>query len=119
MSEPPHPGSESVTVRDVIAKFEVDGHHGQFGAREGGMVMCFSCRQESDACDTPVTAIHRLEGASDPADMLAVAALTCPRCGARGTVVLNFGPEATPEDHDVLRHLDDQRQSEGTDPVES
>jgi hypothetical protein len=51
--------------------------------------------------------LDRTEGASDPADMVAVAALVCPRCGARGTVALKYGPEASPEEDEVLRLLDD------------
>ena len=39
--------------------------------------------------------------------MLAVAALRCRNCGAQGTLVLNYGPEAGEDDVDVLRHLED------------
>jgi hypothetical protein len=50
--------------------------------------------------------MHRLEGASDPADMLAAVAATCPTCGTRGVLVANYGPEAMIEDADVLRALE-------------
>ena len=53
--------------------------------------------------------LRRLEGASDPAEMMAVVAITCPRCEARGVLVLGYGPAAAVEDSDVLRALDDQR----------
>ena len=39
--------------------------------------------------------------------MVAVAALRCPRCGAKGTAALKYGAEATPEEAEVLRLLDD------------
>ena len=38
--------------------------------------------------------------------MSAIAAITCPNCGTKGTVVLRFGPEAGEADEDVLGTLD-------------
>ena len=37
--------------------------------------------------------------------LLAIAALVCKRCGARGTLIANYGPEATEEDVEVLLGL--------------
>jgi hypothetical protein len=48
--------------------------------------------------------LRRLEGAS--ADD-APRPLTCPSCGTKGTLVLTYGPEASPTDSDVLRELSD------------
>jgi hypothetical protein len=59
----------------------------------------------SPASAIVVHELRRLEGASDPADMLAVAAIACPACGTRGTLVLTYGPEATAGDDAVLSHL--------------
>ena len=39
-------------------------------------------------------------------------ALTCPHCGARGTVILGFGPSASPEDADLLGAFRDERDGE-------
>ena len=78
-------------------------------ARPGGRIICFVCRTESDARDVDLSCLRRTEGASDPADMLAVAALTCPSCGAKGTAVLNYGPESSEDDAEVLYALHDQR----------
>lgn len=83
------------------------GYTGQFGAVQGGVVMCFTCREPSAAGAMRVEASRRLEGVSDPADMLYVAALACPQCDARGTLIINYGPEATPEGADVLLALGD------------
>jgi hypothetical protein len=58
---------------------------------------------------TKMSSLRRLEGESDPSDMMAIVALTCPACGARGTVVLGFGPMATQQDSDVLQSLRDHR----------
>jgi hypothetical protein len=60
-----------------------------------------------------MSSLRRLEGESDPADMVAVVALTCPACGAQGTVVLGYGPMADGHEADVLRGLRDERSTEG------
>jgi hypothetical protein len=49
--------------------------------------------------------MRRTEGASDPDDMLAVVGLTCPRCGTQGTAVLGYGPEADPDDAEIVVRL--------------
>ncbi len=54
-----------------------------------------------------VSALGRLEGASDPDDMLAIIALKCPSCSARGSLALNYGPTATTEDSAALLGFDD------------
>ncbi len=84
---------------------EGSGFRAQMAARPGGMIFCFTCRQESPASSFELHVQRRTEGASDPADMLAVVALTCPACGAQGTAVLGYGPEADPDDAEVLSHL--------------
>jgi len=94
----------------VIALFEKDGYTGQMAARPGGRLMCFTCHHESDVSDVEVEFLRRTEGASDPDDMLAVVALTCPRCATRGTVVLGYGPEVAEDDAEVLLRLASPRE---------
>jgi len=93
------------TIDAVMAGLEAEGYGAQMAARAGGRIVCFTCRRESPADEMTVHALRRMEGVSDPADMVAVAALTCPRCGAQGTVVLSYGPEADPDDSDALVQL--------------
>jgi hypothetical protein len=88
-----------------VSELEIAGFEGQVGPRPGGRLLCFTCRTESAAAAFEVTAMRRTEGVSDPDDMLAVVALTCPRCGTRATAVLGYGPEAAEDDSDVLRML--------------
>jgi len=95
---------------EAVRELEAAGYQGQMAARPGARVMCFTCRRESEAQAVEVTALRRLEGPSDPADMLVVAALTCPQCGTRGTVVLSYGPEADEDDADVLASLTPPRE---------
>ena len=92
---------------EVIRRLEGEGFTAQMAAEPGGLIRCFSCRQDSPADQVHLHLLSRTEGASDPADMVAVAALSCPRCGAKGTVALKFGPDATPEENEALKLLDD------------
>ncbi len=98
---------EAQTLRGVLADFEREGFTGQLGARPGGVIRCFHCQHEFAPGDADTPTLRRLEGASDPADMLAVLALTCPRCHTKGTLVLAYGPEAAIEDSEVLAALPD------------
>ncbi len=96
------------TLTEVIDQYEGRGYGAQFGAREGGEILCFTCREAFPAGEVNIDDLERLEGASDPDDMAAVAAMACPRCGARGTIVLKYGPESTPEEGEVLLALGDR-----------
>ena len=108
MSNPGAP-SDNTTLSAILADLEDQGWRAQFGARPDGMVRCFSCQTEHPASGFPVDGIRRTEGASDPADMLAVSTVTCPSCGARGILTLNYGPDCSAEDADVLVALHDDR----------
>lgn len=96
---------DATPLGEVVAGFEAEGYRGQMAARPGGFIMCFSCHQETDAGDMQLDHLERIEGVSDPADMLVVAAFTCPVCGAQGTAVLTYGPDADPDDAEVLVRL--------------
>ncbi|MFL6244002.1 MAG: hypothetical protein ACJ73V_13395, partial [Acidimicrobiia bacterium] len=82
--------------------------------REGGQVECLTCHRLHGG-ETVFRQLRRLEGASDPDDMLAVVGLACPHCSAQGTAVLGYGPEADAVDTEVLELLEDarRRQTEG------
>ncbi len=103
-------GSE--TLLDVLGTLTCDGFTGQFmasapeGETQAGRVECLSCHTLFAADVAEVSELHRLEGASDPDDMLAVVALTCPHCATRGALTLNYGPTATIEDSAALLSLD-------------
>lgn len=96
---------DASTLREVLQAFEAAGFTSGFRSLEPGRLRCLRCRAESPASHLRPSALRRLEGASDPADMLAVVALTCAHCGARGALVANYGPEATAADSAVLRDL--------------
>src|SRR5579859_6028676 len=87
--------TDGMTLSEALDRFQEAGFRSQFAARENATIECFSCHTTSPADSVELAALIRTEGASDPDDMIAVAALRCPRCGARGTVALKFGPAAT------------------------
>jgi hypothetical protein len=99
---------------EAVATYEAQGFTGQFAAREGAMVICYTCHEVVPAREVELVGLLRIEGASDPDDMIAVAAVVCPRCGAKGTLVMHYGALAPPEDDEVLAALEDHR---GPDPV--
>jgi hypothetical protein len=75
---------------------------GQFRAVDGGRIQCLTCRQDRDAEEYRADDVTRLEGVSDPDDMVMVVPVTCPNCGATGSLVLGYGPTASGEDADAL-----------------
>ena len=79
---------------------------GQFRAVEGSRIQCLTCREERDAAEYRADDVTRLEGVSDPADMVAVMPVTCPNCGVSGSLVLSYGPVASPEDIDALAAME-------------
>jgi hypothetical protein len=105
---------EAQTLTGVLGEFERDGYTGQFAAREGGTMHCFACERDFAPADAEVETLRRLEGASDPDDMLAVLPVTCPGCSVRGTLVLAYGPEAALEDSEVLAALPDAKEPPAT-----
>ena len=101
--------SDNTTLSAILADLEDQGWRAQFGARPEGVVRCYACQTDHPATDLPVDGIRRTEGASDPADMLAISTVTCPACGARGILTLNYGPDGSADDADVLVDLRDER----------
>lgn len=91
---------------EVLGGFEADGYAGQFDSRPGGRIHCFSCGQDFPAVRCHDGDIRRLEGASDPADMLAVVPVRCPNCATLGVLITNYGPEASAADAEVLVELE-------------
>jgi len=97
--------SDGTTLVEVVGRFEAEGFVGQFASVPGGRLECLTCRAVVEASAVELGLLRRTEGASDPDDMVAVAGLVCPSCGARGTAALGYGPDAAPEDSDVLAAL--------------
>jgi hypothetical protein len=111
--DPVDPGDHT-TLLEVLDGYRAAGFSADFLVVEPARVRCCSCQTDLEPATVPLHSLRRLEGTSDPADMAAVTAMTCPACGARGTAVIRFGPEAGPDDAEVLAALHDER---GSDPL--
>ncbi len=101
--------NDESTMVDVLQAYARGGFGSSFVVTEDSQVECVECGAVSVPASVSMSSLRRLEGASDPDDMIAVVAITCPACNARGTAVLGFGPMATVQDSDVLRELRDDR----------
>jgi hypothetical protein len=82
-----------------------EGFTGQFGAREGARLLCFTCHREFSADELDADRARRVEGESDPSDMAIVVPVVCPHCHTAGTLSLQFGPLASVEESDVIAAL--------------
>ncbi len=102
-------GSEGTTVTEVLAAYAEGGFDSSFEITDDSQLRCLTCQAVVAPDTVAMSSLRRMEGESDPDDMLAIVAITCPACGARGTSLLAFGPNATAQDHDVLRGLRDER----------
>jgi hypothetical protein len=97
------------TSAEAVARFVADGYGATFVVRPGGRLECGGCRVTFDAADARIDHLQRFEGNEDPDDGEIVVAITCPRCGERGVLVLGYGPASNPDDQDVLSRLGDGR----------
>jgi hypothetical protein len=103
------PAGDESTITEVLEGYAQGGFASSFDVTDSSTLECHECGAESSPSEVSMSSLRRLEGASDPDDMVAVVAITCPACGARGTAVLGFGPTASPEESDVLKGLRDDR----------
>lgn len=97
------------TITEVMAEYEAQGFDAQFMPGDGGGLRCLTCNNNVPADEIGLAALRRVEGVSDPDDMAAIAAVECPRCGARGTIALKYGPSASVEEAEILGHLENVR----------
>ena len=104
-----YPPSDDTTLTDVLEGYAQGGFTSSFVVTDDSELECIECGTVSTPAEVSMSSLRRLEGASDPADMVAVVAVTCPACNSQGTEVLGYGPMATPQDSDVLKALRDDR----------
>ena len=101
MTDAPAP-SDNTTLTAVLAAYQDDGYREQLMVDDDGGLTCARCGNRAEPEDIELHSLRRLEGASDPDDMVAVLAVACPSCGAKGTLVLPFGPQASEAEAEVL-----------------
>jgi hypothetical protein len=107
---------DHTTLTSVVEGYRRAGVTADFFAGDDGTVTCGSCTSTVDASQMSVFSRRRLEGASDPADMMTVVVSRCPACGAEGTMVLGFGPMASAVDGEVSQRLQDRRGDDSLPP---
>ncbi len=104
------------SLAEALTRYEAHGFRGQFIVRAPDVVECLSCKARQAPGRIRMVALHRLEGDTDPSDEVAVAALVCGACSAKGTLVMAFGPESSLEDKMALQGFDDRRGADATLP---
>lgn len=109
IAEPPVAGapSDNTSLRAVLDEFLRSGFAGDIRVCDDGRLCCGVCGFSADPAEVELRALRRLEGASDPSDMVAVLAVVCPACRSEGTAVVRFGPDADTGDAAVLSALRD------------
>lgn len=104
-----HVPNDNTSMLEVLRDYEAAGYSGQFSVVDDALVLCHTCRSRSEPESMAVVSMRRLEGASDPADMMILAVVTCPICATGGVLTLNYGPEASAEQAEVQAALNDRR----------
>ena len=84
------------TVTEALAQLEAEGY-GDDLRLDGVHVSCNTCGAVHPTESVEVDRVLRFEGPSDPADEAIVLGLRCPECGAKGSMVSAFGPDADPD----------------------
>ncbi|MFN8017959.1 MAG: hypothetical protein U0P45_07525 [Acidimicrobiales bacterium] len=104
MDNPKAPQDDA--VQGVLAQLVASGASASFEpGRPHATLRCSACGSESDAERFEVEEERRLEGASDPDDMVLVVAARCPVCGSKGAIVLGYGAAASAVDSDLVLAL--------------
>lgn len=111
-SNPEATGAE--TIPEVVRDLAAAGWAGSFRTRPEGRVECGACGETLEGGRFGAIDVERrLEGVSDPDEMLLVLGLTCPACGVKGTAVVGYGPTASEHDTDALLALPDDADHRG------
>jgi len=97
--------SDASTLMETLALAARDGFGEQLVVTEHGL-RCTHCDTTTPFATVDVSGCRRLEGASDPADMLLVVWGTCAGCGRGGAATIGYGPNANEHDATALNALD-------------
>lgn len=96
------------SVTDALAQLVEAGYRSDFSGRDG-QVHCGRCHDDHGPELAQVDHVYRYEGPSDPDEEAIVLALSCPVCGARGTLVSGYGPSTDPDAIELIVALGDDR----------
>jgi hypothetical protein len=103
------PADESTgasTLLEVLGQVAQEGFSAQLVVTDDGRFRCTRCGTVQPISEFDVAGFRRLEGASDPSDMLIVVWGACPGCGGGGVATIGYGPNASDADVAALEQLD-------------
>ncbi|MET0825243.1 MAG: hypothetical protein ABWZ89_01880 [Acidimicrobiales bacterium] len=101
------------TEEEVVRRLEAAGYVHHFVPDAEGL-RCPECETVADPRMVTVDETVRFEGSSSPGDESVVFAITNGPCGHRGTLVAAYGPNASPDEAEVVRTLG---QEPADDPI--
>lgn len=105
-SAEPWSASDHETMSAVLREWADEGIAASFRpGREPATMRCPVCETVSPAGDFDVIHERRLEGASDPDDMVLGVAARCPVCHISGAIVLGYGADSSEVDSDIVADL--------------
>jgi hypothetical protein len=107
--------SDNTTLLAVLDVFRGEGFTADLMVTDDSGIRCATCRHEAPPEEYDVGTCRRMEGASDPDDMLAVLGLVCPGCQAKGTLITHYGPTASPAEADALLSIEGRCRPEATE----
>jgi hypothetical protein len=96
------------TVSEAVAFLEAEGYTEELRLGD----RCLRCVGDGSShalADAIVDHTFRFEGPSDPADEAIVLGIRLPSSGIKGMLVAAYGPEADPEETDMLTALAHQK----------
>lgn len=95
--------SDNDSLTGVLSSMREDGYPGDLRPSDDqGNVVCGTCDAVIAAADLTDIEERRMEGASDPSEMMLVVGARCPACDSKGVLVLSYGPAAGAEDSAVV-----------------
>lgn len=97
------------SILEILEYYRAAGFGADAYAVDGGQMRCGSCQSLITPDHLDIRSLRRLEGASDPSDMVGVIAIVCPVCDAHATAVLKFGPEASPDEIEIWQRANHRR----------
>ena len=100
--------SDNTTLQAVLDAYAAEGFADSYDIGEDGRLTHRPTGEAEDLDDLEVVRLRRLEGASDPADMMLVVAVRSRHGGRQGVVLTPFGPNASEAQADVLARWQDE-----------
>lgn len=101
--------SDNTTLTDILDAFDEGGFDHAIEVGEDATLICRTCGYTDAPSHFSMHTMRRLEGASDPDDMMAVIGVECPVCQSKAAVILQYGPMAPAEHAVVLHDVHDER----------